>query len=84
MFENVFVNRHWCDQNDNLPTYGWLRHDGTTFGEQAIYDPPHTIFTSFIKTPGGAHGGQWTARINVTAKVIGSSSADYLHVYFKV
>lgn len=59
--------RHWCDQGDNLPTYGWLRHDGVTFGEQLISDPPHQIVTSFVKTPGGAHGGHWTARINVTA-----------------
>ncbi|CAG5036791.1 unnamed protein product [Parnassius apollo] len=58
--------RHWCEQNDNLPTYGWLRHDGVTFGEQHISDPPHQIITSFVKTPGGEHGGHWTARINVT------------------
>ncbi|XP_049883221.1 mannosyl-oligosaccharide glucosidase [Pectinophora gossypiella] len=60
--------RHWCDQNDNLPSYGWLRHDGVTFGEQKIEDPPHTIVTSFVKTPGGDHGGHWTVRVNVTAK----------------
>ncbi|XP_026318498.1 mannosyl-oligosaccharide glucosidase [Hyposmocoma kahamanoa] len=60
--------RHWCDQNDNLPSYGWLRHDGVTFGEQKIEDPPHTIVTSFVKTPGGEHGGHWTVRVNVTAK----------------
>ncbi|CAG9789851.1 unnamed protein product [Diatraea saccharalis] len=60
--------RHWCDQNDNLPSYGWLRHDGISFGEQSISDPPHTIVTSFVKTTGGAHGGHWTARINITAQ----------------
>ncbi|CAG9574147.1 unnamed protein product [Danaus chrysippus] len=59
--------RHLCEQNDNLPTYGWLRHDGVNFGEQLISDPPHHIQTSFIKTPGGEHGGHWTARINITA-----------------
>ncbi|KAJ0169809.1 hypothetical protein K1T71_014415 [Dendrolimus kikuchii] len=60
--------RHWCDQNDNLPTYGWTYHDGVSFGEQLISDPPHDIVTSFVKIPGGEHGGHWTARINVTAK----------------
>lgn len=65
----LFHSRHWCDQNDNLPTYSWLRHDGFTFGEQLISDPPHDIITSFVKTPGGEHGGHWTARINVTSKV---------------
>ncbi|XP_034838193.1 mannosyl-oligosaccharide glucosidase [Maniola hyperantus] len=59
--------RYLCEQNDNLPSYGWLRHDGVYFGEQLISDPPHNIHTSFIKTPGGEHGGHWTARINITA-----------------
>ncbi|XP_026499522.2 mannosyl-oligosaccharide glucosidase [Vanessa tameamea] len=59
--------RHLCEQNDNLPTYGWLRHDGVNFGEQLVSDPPHDIHTSFITTPGGEYGGQWTARINITA-----------------
>ncbi|XP_072941314.1 mannosyl-oligosaccharide glucosidase isoform X2 [Epargyreus clarus] len=59
--------RHWCEQNDNLASYGWLRHDGVNFGEQLIADPPHIIYTSFIKTSGGKHGGHWTARINITA-----------------
>ncbi|XP_068625891.1 mannosyl-oligosaccharide glucosidase [Battus philenor] len=58
--------RHWCEQNDNLASYSWQRHDGVTFGEQLISDPPHNIVTSFIKTPGGEHGGHWTARINIT------------------
>ncbi|KAI5633441.1 mannosyl-oligosaccharide glucosidase GCS1 [Phthorimaea operculella] len=59
--------RHWCDQNDNLPSYGWIRHDGESFGEQVIVDPPHTLTTSFVKTPGGEHGGHWTVRLNVTS-----------------
>ncbi|CAH2062453.1 unnamed protein product, partial [Iphiclides podalirius] len=58
--------RHWCDQNDKLPSYGWTRHDGVTFGEQKILDPPHAITTSFVKAPGMEPGGHWTARINVT------------------
>ncbi|XP_053622951.1 mannosyl-oligosaccharide glucosidase [Plodia interpunctella] len=59
--------RHWCDQADNLPTYGWLRHDGVTFGEQRILDPPHNMTTSFVTTPGGEHGGHWTVRVSVNA-----------------
>ncbi|XP_060809205.1 mannosyl-oligosaccharide glucosidase isoform X3 [Amyelois transitella] len=60
--------RHWCDQGDNLASYGWLRHDGVSFGEQLILDHPHNITTSFIKTPGGEHGGHWTVRISVNAE----------------
>ncbi|GBP52698.1 Mannosyl-oligosaccharide glucosidase GCS1 [Eumeta japonica] len=59
--------RHWCEQGDNLPSYGWIRHDGITFGEQIIEDPPHTLRTSFIKTLSGDYGGHWTARIEVNS-----------------
>ncbi|CAH1641997.1 unnamed protein product [Spodoptera littoralis] len=72
--------RHWCDQNDNLDTYGWLRHDGVTFGEQLIVDKPHNITTSFIKTPGGEHGGHWTARINVTTK--GHAKVPFVLIWY--
>lgn len=57
--------RHWCDQGDNLPSYGWVRHDGVNFGHQVIIDNHHTITTTFIKTLGGDRGGVWTARIDV-------------------
>ncbi|PZC73964.1 hypothetical protein B5X24_HaOG208490 [Helicoverpa armigera] len=72
--------RHWCDQNDNLATYGWLRHDGVTFGEQLITDNPHNITTSFIKTPGGEHGGHWTVRINVTTK--GNAKVPFVLIWY--
>ena len=57
--------RHWADQNDNLRRYGWLQHDGRTFGVQEIADRDISLETSFIKRPGGANGGDWTARITV-------------------
>ncbi|CAB3231882.1 unnamed protein product [Arctia plantaginis] len=72
--------RHWCDQNDQLATYGWLRHDGVTFGEQLISDPPHNITTSFVKTPGGKHGGLWTVRVNVTTK--GNTNAPFVLIWY--
>ena len=30
--------RHDCDQGDTSIVYSWLRHDGSTFGEQEIVD----------------------------------------------
>ncbi|XP_018320020.1 mannosyl-oligosaccharide glucosidase isoform X2 [Agrilus planipennis] len=57
--------RHWCEQGDNLEKYGWLQHDGTSFGMQEIVDGPFVLTTSFIKSLGGSHGGDWTARISV-------------------
>ncbi|KAJ9596409.1 hypothetical protein L9F63_012572 [Diploptera punctata] len=58
--------RHWCEEGDNLNRYGWTEHDGRTFGIQEIQDGPFLLTTSFIKKPGGNHGGDWTARISIT------------------
>lgn len=57
--------RHWCDSGDNLKKYGWVQHDGKTFGVQEIYDDAFLIETSFVKIPGGQFGGDWTARVSV-------------------
>lgn len=54
--------RHWCNQDDKLPRYGWLAHDGRTFGVQEIVDRTFVIQTDFVQGPGGADG--WTARIS--------------------
>ncbi|KAG8041178.1 hypothetical protein G9C98_002166 [Cotesia typhae] len=61
--------RHWCEQGDKLDKYGWLEHDGKTFGVQEIHDGDLIIKISYVKKPGGRHGGDWTARIGVTSKV---------------
>ncbi|XP_061194547.1 mannosyl-oligosaccharide glucosidase-like [Saccostrea echinata] len=59
--------RHWCDENDDL-IYGWLKHDGVNFGIQRIIEKNFTFNTSFVKKPGGFHGGDWTARITADSK----------------
>ena len=58
-------DRHLCQQDDNLQSYGWIEHDGVNFGVQEIYDNDMKITTSFVKRPGGVNGGDWTARITV-------------------
>lgn len=60
--------RHWCEQNDKLDKYAWMEHDGKTFGIQEIVDNSAILTTTFIKTSGGKHGGDWTTRIAVTSK----------------
>ncbi|XP_054634277.1 mannosyl-oligosaccharide glucosidase [Dunckerocampus dactyliophorus] len=62
---DVFL-RHTCEQKDRLQSYGWLMHDGVTFGVQEIRDKDFTLTTEFVKRMGGDHGGDWTWR--VTAK----------------
>lgn len=58
--------RHTCEQGDRLQGYGWLMHDGLTFGVQEVRDKDFTLTTEFVKRMGGDHGGDWTWRI--TAK----------------
>ena len=60
--------RHWCEQGDKLDRYAWMEHDGRTFGVQEIVDNSAVLTTSFVKRPGGKHGGDWTARIAVTSE----------------
>lgn len=55
--------RHTCEQNDRLPKYGWLKHDGVKFGSQEIVDDDFVLTTDFVKRFGGDHGGDWTVRI---------------------
>ncbi|KAA0202272.1 hypothetical protein HAZT_HAZT002463 [Hyalella azteca] len=66
--QKMLAVRHWCDQADELSSYGWQRHDGRYFGSQVIQDKGMTITTDFVKRLGGKHGGDWTARITAHPK----------------
>ncbi len=59
--EQMVRLRHWCDQGDDLATYGWLQHDGETFGRQEIKDGSILLKTSFIK----GDPARWSARVSV-------------------
>ena len=50
--------RHWCDQGDGLRSYGWVQHDGRSFGRQTLEDKTQSIETSFVKVSGLALSGQ--------------------------
>ncbi|XP_077427821.1 mannosyl-oligosaccharide glucosidase [Vanacampus margaritifer] len=72
-FSDMDMNlRHTCEQDDRLQGYGWLMHDGLTFGVQEIRENNFTLTTEFVKRVGGDHGGDWTWR--VTAKQLSSAS----------
>lgn len=45
--------------------YGWDEYDIRKGGVQTIHDSGNgiDITTSFVKVPGGAHGGSWAARV---------------------
>ncbi|KAG0053545.1 Processing alpha glucosidase I [Gryganskiella cystojenkinii] len=58
--------RHGCEEGDKFEKYGWLKHDGRSFGVQQLKDTRNNVelTTDFIKIPGGEHGGSWGARIS--------------------
>ncbi len=45
--------------------YGWDEYDARTGGIQSIHDTENKIdlSISFVKIPGGSHGGSWAARV---------------------
>ncbi|KAK2594886.1 Processing alpha glucosidase I [Conoideocrella luteorostrata] len=57
--------RYTCEQGEDIHGYGWDEYDARTGGVQTIHDEGNKIdiTTSFVKFPGGAHGGSWAARI---------------------
>ncbi|PRP80049.1 hypothetical protein PROFUN_10732 [Planoprotostelium fungivorum] len=65
-FENM---RHTCEQGDNMQRYGWIRHDGQTFGEQEVIDKKMSlnVSTIFVKNPTSQYGGEWSYRVRVTS-----------------
>ncbi|SPQ21135.1 69ecd459-f685-4579-8bc8-fe9ee5bd7476 [Thermothielavioides terrestris] len=65
-FQNTV--RYTCEQNEGMKGYGWEEYDPRRGGVQSIHDTGNgiDITTSFVKVPGGAHGGNWAARIKGT------------------
>ncbi|KAL2629040.1 hypothetical protein R1flu_013726 [Riccia fluitans] len=61
--------RHTCEESDKLSRYGWLRHDGTTYGRQELLDQELSLTTSFLKSweDGCGYGGDWVVRVKVEA-----------------
>ncbi|KZZ96525.1 glucosidase I [Moelleriella libera RCEF 2490] len=57
--------RYTCEQGEELHGYGWDEYDARTGGVQTFHDEGNGIdlTTSFVKIPGGRHGGSWAARI---------------------
>ncbi|KAK3944166.1 glycoside hydrolase [Diplogelasinospora grovesii] len=60
--------RYTCEQNEGMKGYGWDEYDTRRGGVQSIHDIENgiDITTSFVKVPGGGHGGSWAARIKGT------------------
>lgn len=56
--------RHMCEHGDGLDRYGWMKHDGVSFGEQEIIDGNVIVKTDFLVNSNPEVGDSWTARIS--------------------
>ncbi|KAJ7961629.1 mannosyl-oligosaccharide glucosidase GCS1-like [Quillaja saponaria] len=65
--EDRYHMRHVCQNDDELSTFGWARHNGRDFGHQVLVDHEMTLATSFLKSKddGSGYGGDWAVRIDV-------------------
>ncbi|RBR13154.1 uncharacterized protein FIESC28_08340 [Fusarium coffeatum] len=57
--------RYTCEQGEDIHGYGWDEYDARIGGVQSIHDKANSIdlTTTFVKIPGGSHGGSWAARV---------------------
>jgi hypothetical protein len=55
--------RHSCQHGDGLKQYGWIRHDGTSYGQQRIVDHEMMLETEFLTMANTSLGETWSARI---------------------
>ncbi len=64
--------------------YGWEEYDPRRGGVQSIHDIGNgiDITTSFVKVPGGAHGGNWAARIKGVLNEDASPDQKTVVVYY--
>jgi mannosyl-oligosaccharide glucosidase len=62
--------RYTCEQHEGMHGYGWDEFDTRRGGVQTIHDAENHIdlTISFVKIPGGSHGGSWAARIKGTPR----------------
>ena len=51
VYDGQFNLRHTCEHSDGLQRYGWIRHDGTSFGQQEILDNGGCGFQSSLALP---------------------------------
>jgi mannosyl-oligosaccharide glucosidase len=54
-----------CLQGDKLGSYGWLRHDGTSYGRQQLVDQACNLTVTLVKLQDeqSGYGGDWAVRL---------------------
>eukprot|EP00878_Enallax_costatus_P009274 GHUV01009693.1.p1 GENE.GHUV01009693.1~~GHUV01009693.1.p1 ORF type:complete len:248 (+),score=66.88 GHUV01009693.1:169-912(+) len=57
--------RHEAQQEDKLDSYGWVRHDGRSYGRQQMLDGDYQLTIQMVKSSSSdsSYGGDWSVRI---------------------
>eukprot|EP00731_Ephydatia_muelleri_P017350 Em0010g448a len=63
-YDGGFNVRHTCEHGDGLQSFGWLKHDGVSFGQQDIVDNALHLKTEFLSSADRNLGDSWTARVS--------------------
>lgn len=71
--------RHEAKQDDRLLRYGWIRHDGRSYGRQTLFDEEYNITVTMVKrfAPTSGPGGDWAVRLQVGARQAGRQAGRH-------
>ncbi|KAF2534529.1 hypothetical protein F2Q70_00030679 [Brassica cretica] len=78
------VMRHFCENSQNLKSFGWAEHNGVDFGRQELLDQDMILETSFVKSKERSlgYGGDWSVRINLINKGLNDEVKRTVHLFF--
>ncbi|CAG7901750.1 unnamed protein product, partial [Brassica rapa] len=78
------VMRHFCENSQDLKSFGWREHNGIDFGRQELLDQDMILETSFLKSKEGSlgYGGDWSVRINLINKGLNDEVKRTVHLFF--
>ncbi|WZZ72080.1 hypothetical protein YC2023_083450 [Brassica napus] len=78
------VMRHFCENSQDLKSFGWREHNGVDFGRQELLDQDMILETSFVKSKEGSlgYGGDWSVRINRINKGLNDEVKRTVHLFF--
>nr|VDD63503.1 unnamed protein product [Brassica oleracea] len=83
--DEMYVMRHFCENSDDLSSFGWREHNGRDFGRQELVENDMILETSFVKSKGdgsSGYGGDWSVRIDVKNKGLSGDAKRSAHLFF--
>ncbi|KFK41149.1 hypothetical protein AALP_AA2G092000 [Arabis alpina] len=80
--DDMYVMRHFCENSDDLTSFGWREHNGRDFGRQELVENNMILETSFVKSKEDSlgYGGDWAVRIDV--KGLNDDARRSAHLFF--